>query len=246
MNGHRIRAREVFELLSEKIDGELSSADERELSDHLQTCEGCRRMERALARADGALRISRPMPAAAAQRESLARVRAEAKRGFAFAGLFRGAAVIGVAMTVVLLAIAVPRLQAANTGIPIRETVVSRTESTSIGPVEITVEQGSASARRGQNIGVSVNAEVRLASPALDGSAEIRVREPGDAYGILARNPNLSGVTLLRLEGGFPSLDGDHVYDVWMHVELSDTTIDTQPIRIEVQSVPGGERARVP
>lgn len=250
MTEHQLLGRQVGELISAEIDDALSLAEAEALDAHLRTCDACRALRASLRGAQQRLRAGMPRPTELerARRYSLARIRSAANRRSWLAGLPRGLSVVTAALLLVVAAIAWPRTPAANPSVPEREVVATRSSELSWGTVTLTVEQGSAAARPGDNVGVLSRAEIRFRAPATGGSVEIRAREPGDAYGILATSRSIAGATLLRLEGPLPALDRGQVrtYELWVHLELNGTPTDTQPIVLQVEGVAGGTRARLP
>jgi len=182
-----------------------------------------------------------------AQRESLRRVRSAAASSGRFATLRRDLVVLAAALVAILAVVAWPRTPVASPSIPEGEVLVERSSDLGFAWVTLSVEQGSFAARRGQNFGVIARADLRFQSPSRGGTAEIRIREPGDAYGILSTNSDISGATKVRLEGRFPprGSGGLRTYEVWVHIETPEGSGDTAPILLDVESVPSGERARV-
>lgn len=117
------------------------------------------------------------------------------------------------------------------------------------GEGTLTVEQGSALARVGAQIGVGARAELRLVQPPTRGSAEIRFRREGDmSYGVLGSSPDLAGSTRVSFGGSFPRPEGSGrvTYEVWVHFDSDAGTVDSAPIFINVTATRRGEEARAP
>lgn len=249
MTEHRLLGKSVGELMSAEMDDELTEHEQRVLYMHLATCVACRALGSSLAFAQGRLRagaLTSP-ELARAQQESLARIRRAAPHGYVQTAM-RSLVVVAASIAILLLVLVMPRTPAASPAVPERETVAARTTEFPLGSSTLTIEQGRFAARTGQNSGVTSRAEIRLRSAAAVGSAEIRIREPGQAYGILATTRNIAGATLVRLDGALPPLErGEvHVYELLVHIEIDGTSYDSQAIAIEVAGSADGERARLP
>jgi hypothetical protein len=150
--------------------------------------------------------------------------------------------IVVVVGAIALLAVAVRNGVAAPSG-PER-VELARRESTFPGvQVELLVQEGRALAWPDAKIGVGASAELRFSSPQERGLAEIRVREPGGFYGLLARAPDLAGARRVLIQNGFPHADygSTTTYEVWVHLETTSGTFDTDPVLIEIQGVAGGE-----
>lgn len=249
MSEHRLLGYSVGELLSAEIDRALSAEESTALHAHLLACEMCRNLRASLLSVQTRVRVGEPRAneVIRAQQESLARIITVRQHTSLVATLAHGALVVAAALVAIVALAMWPRTPSANPAIPERELVATRTSDTALGTVTLTIEQGRFAARPRQNIGVTTRAEIRL-NVATEGSAQIRIEEPGETYGILATTPNVAGATLVRLDGALPPLDPgeSHDYKVWVHLETTAGMYDSEPLLIRVEGSPDGERARLP
>lgn len=239
MTVHRIGQRPVEELIVAWLEDALDPVDRTALEAHLSACPDCtgigaqhRRLGERLGR----------IPDAAAQRESLDRVRAAAQRPERGPRLRLAVAVLAVAL--VVAGFIGVRTGVARPAIPERELILERTEVLDGNDLRLVIEDGSAVALRGQSSSVVVQATIRLAE-IRPGRAEVRFAVPGEDYGILALAPDTSGVRSLTIEGTIPRPDAPTVYEVWVHLERPDP-IDSPRVRVQVHPIPNGERGRLP
>lgn len=239
MTGHRIGQRQVDELIVAGSEEALSPGDQEALDAHLATCPDCTviaAQHRRLADRLG------PIADPAAQRESLARVRAAAQQPE------RGPR-LRVAIAILTVALLVAGFIGVRTGMARpafadRELIVERTEVLGGNDVRLTVEDGRAVALPGRASGVLVRVTIHL--PDLGpGRAEVRFAAPGEDYGILALASDTSGVRSLTIEGRFPHPDVSTVYEVWVHLEHP-SPLDSSRIRVWIDPIPDGERSRLP
>lgn len=245
---HRIARQSVEELIAADLDRVLTAEEAHALEEHLRGCGTCRGL---LARQESLHAGLRALAAPATPRESdeiwagIASRRAPRR---AFAGgliqlAFAAAVLVAAALTSFLL---LDRLPAAAPP-PAREVVASSSFELPGGDGTLTVEQGSALARAGVQIGVGARAELRLAQPPTRGSAEIRFRREGDtSSGVLGLSPDLAGSTRVSFGGPFPRPEGSGpvTYEVWVHFESDAGSVDGAALLVNVTATRRGEEAR--
>lgn len=243
-DAHELNGRLVDDLILEEIDGELSDAGQSLLRTHLGGCTACMALRASYQRTQH--RIAGLIPdrteVLRARSESLSRIRAdfaEPKRSLWGGALF---ALPAAAMLVISLALGVMfvRTNVASPSYPDREVVVQVEFTVPGGRATLSVEQGSRFALPGDASGVLTKVDIRFEDPQSRGLAEIRLRETGGDYGILARAPDLTGATRRSLEGRIPSIEPDatRTVEIWLHLEAPD--FDSDPLLIEVSAAPGG------
>jgi hypothetical protein len=240
MTEHRLGRRSIEELILTSADGDLGPSDERALATHLAACAECARVAAQHRRL--ADRLTRTPAASAAQQASLVRVREAAQRPVR-------SPFWQVAFAVVVVALIVASFVSVRTGVarptvPERETILERTYVLDGNDTTLVVEDGRAVALRGRSSSVIVRATVKLKNVG-PGLAEVRFAAPSEDYGILAMALDLSGVHSLGLENAFPHREVSTIYVVWIHLEHP-TPVDTEPVRIQVDPIPNGERGRAP
>lgn len=236
---HRLGQRSVEELILASADNELSPDDERALTTHLALCTDCATIAAGHRRL--VARLARIPAAPEAQRASLVRLREAAQRPVR-------TPLPQVAFAVVVVALLVVAFVGVRTGVarptaPERETILERSYVLDGNDTALVIEDGHAVALPGHASGVIVRATLKLTTVG-PGLVEVRFAAPGEDYGVLASARDLSGVHSLGLEGRFPRPAGSTIYAVWVHLEHP-TPVDTEAIRVQVDPIPDGERARV-
>lgn len=240
MTEHRLGGEPVEALIVARSEDALDPSDRAALDLHLATCTDCAAIAAQHRRL--AERLGRIPDASAAQRESLARVRAAAARPERGPRLRIAIAVIAVALLVAGF-IGV-RTGVARPAIPERELILERTEVLDGNDLRLVIEDGRAVALRGQSSSVVVRVTIRM-SEIRPGRAEVRFAAPGADYGILALAPDTKGVRSLTIGGAIPRPEAPTVYEVWVHLEHPDP-IDSPRVRVEVSPIPNGVRGRLP
>lgn len=240
MNVHRVGRRPVEELILAAAEDALDPTEQATLDAHLSTCGNCASIAAQHRRI--AERLNRIPDATSAQRVSLARVREAARRPVR-------PPLLQVAFAVLVVALLVAgfvgvRTGAARPAAPERELILERTEVLDGNDIRLVVEDGRAVALPGHASGVLVRVTIRLKDTGA-GRAEIRFAAPGQDYGVLASVTETSGLRALSMEGRFLRPDASTIFDVWVHLERP-SPVDTAPIRVRVDPVADGERARLP
>jgi hypothetical protein len=151
--------------------------------------------------------------------------------------------VVGAALVVAVVVLSVRGPAAGPT--TYKEILVERSTNLDDATIVFSISQGASAARVGSSTGVMAEADLRFPRSGSGGTAEIRVREPGEVFGVLALAPDLAGATRVHLQGQFPEIDrgSSKRYEVWVHLTLGALSYDTDAVTVEVQGVPGGERA---
>jgi hypothetical protein len=241
---HRIGGRLVEELILAALDATSDPGARADLKAHLVTCATCATMDREHRRI--AQRLARVDDTSAPERVSLARVRIEAARP-THAPAWRRGWQLGVTAALVTLIVGGFvgfRTGAARPSAPLRETILERSQTLDGSDVMIVIEDGRDVALPGQSSGVIVRVRVRLATTT-PGRAELRFAPLNEDYGVLASVSDTSGLGSFSMEGRFPHPDQPTVFDLWVHLERPEP-LDTLHVRVEVDPIPGGERARAP
>lgn len=250
MNAHRVAGRLVEELVSADLDRALAPEEAEALAAHLRVCDACEQMRARYEKQHERLRALSSAGQLARDREQIwaaivSRQAVMPRRLPAFGGVTLAVVVLLVAT---LAAFVVVERAPVAAPVPIREVVASAAfDLPGGGTGSLTIEQGSALARPGQQLGVGARAEIRLARPATRGSAEIRFRREGDpSYGILGSAPDLAGSSRLSFGGAFPRPAGIDpvIYEVWLRFETDAGSIDGTPIVVELTATRRGEEAR--
>lgn len=241
---HRIDGRAMDELIFEEIDGELDDRGLTALQAHVRECATCAELRSAHRRTHD--RMAGPIT----DRGEIERARAESLRRIRVAGprvrrpswvrtlvAFPAAAALVLAA---VLGIMFVRTNVASPSYPDREVVTEATFAFPGGRAVLTIEQGSRYALPGEATGVLARADLRFDPRASGSLAEIRIREVGQAHGILARAPDLTGATRQTLESRLPNVyrGETQVVDVWVHLEPSG--FDSEPIVLELTYAAGG------
>lgn len=133
--------------------------------------------------------------------------------------------------------------------LPPREVVARSSFELPGGDGTLTIEQGSALAPAGAQIGVGARAELRLTQAPTRGSAEIRFRREEDTlYGVLGSSPDLAGSTRVSFGGSFPRPEGPDpvTYEVWVHFESDSGSVDSAPLLVNLTATRRGVEARAP
>jgi hypothetical protein len=245
---HRVDGQLVEELLSAELDHALSAAEARALQEHLRACHECKELAARQDRLHIELRTS-ASPGDARHRKviwaGIASRRARPRRALAGRVLQFGlaAAVLVAAVLTGLVFVDGP----AAAPPPLREVVASASFELPGGQGTLTVEQGTALARAGAQIGVGARAELRLAQAPTRGEAEIRFRRQGEsAYGVLGASPDIAGSTRASFGGSFsrPAAPDKVTYEVWVHFESALGSVDTPPLVISISATRRGEEVQ--
>lgn len=240
---HRIDGSDVEELLSAELDGELTPAEEAALREHLPTCAVCHARRLALRRSHTDLRRGAPSASAleAARAASLRRVSAAVRSAPRWSPFLRLASALAAVLVIASIAVlARSTLTSPSAGEP--HTVVVREEQVLNAAITLTIEERPR--LPGAPTLVIARADIRIGQPT-PGSAQIRVREAGQAYGVLAEAPDLSSATSVRIEGAFPDTEDVRMYETWVHVERGGASFDTAPVAIEIRRVGPDQRGLV-
>lgn len=247
---HRIGRTPVEELILAELDQALPPNSEVAFEEHLRGCVACRELRVRHRRLHERLRTPpEPRTVERAREQIWAGIasRRSAPRRSRAGPLARLAFVAAV----LLAAAAVSPLLAERVPVaaPAREEVTRLGfDLPGGGAGTLFIEQGSALARAGEEVGVGARAELLFDRAVPAGAAEIRFQGEGDhSYGVLGAAPDLAGVTRMRFGGTFPRPPGGLpvTYRVWVHLEAQGLTLDTQMLHIDVLPLPRGERARV-
>lgn len=240
---HQVDQRAVDELIFEEIDGELDERGLAALTKHIKECASCSALRSAHRRTHD--RIAGPITDRGeierARAESFRRIRDAAPQarprwsGILFA--FPAAAAL---LVVVALGLMFVQTYVASPSYPEREVLTERSFDLPGGRATVVVEQGSRYALPGEATGVLIRADLRFEPAAPGGLAEIRIREAGEAHGILARAPDLRGATRQTLEGRIPSIERGQTrqVEIWLHLE--DPDFESAPIILELTYAAGG------
>ena len=249
---HRSGGMPVEDLIFAELDRELPPELKDALEQHLRVCGLCRELRMRHRRVHEQLRA--PMQAIAFDRaraevwaaiearRSLPRRRALGLLGrVAFAAaVVLVAGLIGVVLAERAAPVAAPA--------PLREVVVKTSfQLPDGGTGTLVIEQGSALARAGERIGVGVRAELVFARTLRKGTAEIRFKGQGDpSHGVLGSAPDLAGRTRAGFGGNVPrpAATGPVTYEVWLHLETDEGSLDTTALVIDVLTLRSGEEAR--
>lgn len=239
---HRLEGRDVVELIFEELDGELDARSRQLLRAHVGDCEECRSLQGSYRRLQD--RMAGPIHDRAeierARTDSLRRISAEAHATRrSFVGRL---AVPGVVLLVFAVAAAAlfVRTSVATPAYPDREVVLERSFAVPGGQATLVIEQGARYALPGEATGVIGRADVRFGGPRQAGLAEIRIREPGESYGIIASAHDLKGVSRLAIEGRFPSVERGvtKTLQVWLYLEPEG--FESEMVTIELSYAAGG------
>lgn len=243
---HRLDGRDVVELIFEDLDGEIDARSRQLLEAHVGDCDECRTLQISYLRLQD--RMAGPIrdrtEIARARTDSLRRISAEAHTARrSFLGWL---AVPGAVMLVLAVAAAAMfvRTNVATPAYADREVVLERSFSVPGGQATLVIEQGARYALPGEATGVIGRADVRFGGPQEAGLAQIRVREPGESYGIIARAADLKGISRLGIEGRFPSVDRGvtKTLHVWLYLEPGGFESDMVTIEL-TYAAGGGTRA---
>lgn len=243
---HRLEGRDVVELIFEELDGEIDARSSQLLRAHLGDCDECRSLQSSYRRLQD--RMAGPIhdraEIARARTDSLRHINAEihtARRSFV-----GWLAVPGVALLVFAVAAAAMfvRTNVATPSYPDREVVLERSVPVPGGQATLVIEQGARYALPGEATGVVGRAVIRFGGPQQAGLAEIRFREQGESYGIIAHAPDLKGVSRLAMEGRFPSVERGvtKTLHVWLYLEPGGFESDMVTIEL-TYAAGGGARA---
>lgn len=252
MSAHRAGGTTVEDLILAELDRQLPPELEDALQEHLRVCSTCRDLRARHRRLHRRLRAPTEVTSFdRAHAEMWASI--EARRwlprrrtiGLLVRVAFAAAVLLAAGLIGVVLA---ERAAPVASPAPLRE-VVAKTgfELPDGGTGTLVIEQGSALARAGERIGVGARVELVFARAPRTGAAEIRFAGQGDlSYGVLGSAPDLGG----RNRAGFggeiprPAATGSVTYEVWLHLETDDRSLDTKPLVIDVLPVQSGEEAR--
>lgn len=248
---HRVGERLVEDLILVEIDGALTAEEQAALAEHLRECDACRALSARHGRLHERLRASSGVPIPQIVRDEIwagvaSRRAAPQRWGLGLVGQLAVAVVVLLVAALASFVLVERTRVAAPT--PVREVVVATDfVLPGGGSGTLTIEQGSAFASPGEQIGVGARAELRFARPPASGSAEIRFRREGDAsYGLLGSAPDLTGSSRLSFGGLFPRLQENRpaTYEVWLHLISDAGTADSTPVLIDVTATRRGLEAR--
>lgn len=249
---HHSSGMPVEDLVFTELDRELPQELEDALEEHLRVCGPCRELRMRHRRVHEQLHT--PMHAIAfdrARTEVWAAI--EARRSLpqrrALGLLGRVAFAAAVALVAGLIGVVLAeRAAPVASPAPLREVVAKTSfELPDGGTGTLVIQQGSALARVGERTGVGARAELVFARAPRTGAAEIRFKGEGDlSYGVLGSAPELADRTRAGFGGNFPrpAATGPVTYEVWLHLEMDDRSLDTKPLLIDVMPVRSGEQAR--
>lgn len=239
---HRLEGRDVVELIFEELDGEIDARSRQLLRAHVGDCDECRSLQSSYRRLQDRMvgPIQDRTEIARARTDSLRRISAEAhtaRRSFVGWLAVPGAFLLVFAVAAAAMFV---RTNVATPAYPDREVVLERSFSVPGGQATLVIEQGARYALPGEATGVVGRADVRFGGPPQAGLAEIRIREPGESYGIIARAPDLKGVSRLAIEGRFPSVERgvSKTLHVWLHLEPEG--FESEVVVIELSYAAGG------
>lgn len=239
---HRLDGRDVVELIFEELDGEIDARSRQLLRAHLGDCDECRLLQGSYRRLQD--RMAGPIhdraEIARARTDSLRRISVEAhtaRRSFVGWLAVPGAVLLVFAVAAAAMFV---RTSVATPSYPDREVVLERSFSVTGGQATLVIEQGARYALPGEATGVVGRADVRFGGPQQAGLAEIRFLEPGESFGIIARAPDLRGVSRLAIEGRFPSVERGvtKTLHVWLYLEPGG--IESDMVTIELTYAAGG------
>lgn len=242
---HEVAGRPVEELLFESFDAEIDLDEERALEAHWKACPECRRLRDQYARLQRRLAGPALSTGEAEGAEAILRARLATRTAARGRSSFVDLVCVLAAAVLVVVAVSTIRFPQSQDGAG-SATVAMLAER------GVALPQGTGSLfvreRQSTPSAVSGGVDLRFDTPAEQGMVEVRIAEPGEAHGVLARAPSISGTTRLRIEGDFPALDvgASKIYDLWLHVEYDGLVVDSPPFRVLLTADRAGTHGAVP